>query len=291
MAEVIAQFVLLPLAVGAAMLLLPSLPWCMQCDRRIEPWSAAPAVGSAVLLALVAIEGSRPFAIGERWHALWVTGAAIALGGVVSAVASAAGVRGGPRHPSRAPRISHLALLATPPIALAALRLPGLDTPMARIGIATLGALAAVAARRGVRLNPRATIASMAIATATLGAMLLVSGSSKLAFVALVAAGVASIALLLALANASFALGGSLAMAMATIAIAIASCGAAYHADESAGTMWWLGLAAGPGVLAALLGQLRGGAVITLAMSSILCAASLWQTLASVAPSDGSAAY
>lgn len=275
MIELIAQAVLFPVCVGAALLLLPSLAWCTQACARVPAWTAAPSLGVASIVSMWAVSGVELFSTPQRWQQLWWTAVIVTIGGgvhglIASRASSATDVCPDPTHTRR-----RIILVATALLAVVVLGFPGMDSLTARVTLAGCAAILTWVATGAVHRAPIAAPLTITLAVWSLAGMLIMSGSSKMAFVASAVGAVALLIALLARINQSFTGGEATVMAGIVISLALADYACAYHADESVATAVWVAVAVVPFVLLAICIRLRIAAWISLLAAALLCGGAL----------------
>lgn len=269
MIEFILQTVILPVTLSTLFLLLPRFAWSVESNQRIEVWSAAPALAFTAILSLYMVEGPEIWQLTQKWNYLWVTALILALGGAMTTLSSRkknVGFTYVPKHART------FILIATSAIAIFVLQFPNQADFFTRIFMAVIASIATLLMSRPARSGPITTPAAFCISLATIAVLLLVSGSMKVALVALSLSLTSGICALLASHSRGFSGGASFAMTAMTLSIALGLYGMSYHNNANVASFSWFSIPLIP-ILLCVTNRFRSKtvAVIAITMILILC--------------------
>lgn len=217
MVQTILESVVLPIACGSAVLLAPRLPWCADRGTRTAAWTGSLAIAVVAVLSLVMVDGAGTLLLKEKWHTIALSAAIVGIGGLLSM--------------RDASKLSTGAFVA---LAVFTLRMPGFESPTARIVLSCVAVVASIAFTSIARRDAVRTPLALAISLASLAALLLNAGSLKVACVAASLASLCTVAATLSLLNRSFSPGATLNIAALTLGFTFAIYGCAYHAPSDA---------------------------------------------------------
>ena len=88
MIESIIHAVLFPTILAIIIFLLPRSPWSVDTGRRMNVWTAAPAMSTATMLSLYAVEGSEIWNLTQKWHSLWICALILGIGAMIASITS-----------------------------------------------------------------------------------------------------------------------------------------------------------------------------------------------------------
>lgn len=238
--QLLLQAVLLPAAVGIAVLLLASGPWARAAGdappSRRESWSAGLGIAVALSLSLAVTDGLPWASAWSSWKMLYAAAAIIAAG---SAIACVRGIE----------RTEAVAICAAACVLW--LKVPGAKELWPRADAAAASALLALALMRGLRCAPSLVAMAVSVALLALGAVIGNAGSAKVAAAAVAASAVIAVGAIAMRVSRTFSCASAIAMAGSGLAVALALYGRGYH-DSVPSWLWW-SVAAAPAALAMLV--------------------------------------
>jgi hypothetical protein len=237
MIEMVIQSVFFPVTVAIIIFLLPRLSWSVETERRIDVWTAAPAIAAATLLSLYAVEGSEILHLAQKWYSLWISAIILGFGGMVATVNF--NQLGKPERAIGSEKTFVLACTAA--IAIFVLKMPNNEDVLMRL---FLGAIAGIATYLLSKPSSRAPVVmplSFSFVLCMLVILLMVSGSLKMGLIAASLSITSAACAILASVTRGFSGGASFSMAGITISIALALYGMSYHKNSDVPTAgWWI---------------------------------------------------
>lgn len=218
------QSVFFPTAVAITLFLLPRLPWSVDVGRRIEVWTAAPALAIVILLSLYAVEGSEIWNLTQKWYSLWISAIILGVGGLIARVNFNQSEK-----PARTTVSKNLLFSPAQP------RLQYLFSKCQTMGKffrVFFAAIAGIATSLLIKPSTRAPVVtplSFSFVLCILSILLLVSGSLKMALIAASISTTAAACAILASVGGGFSGGASFSMAGISSCIALGLYGMSYH--------------------------------------------------------------
>lgn len=233
----VTQSVLLPAACAIILFLLPRLPWSVDIGRRMEIWTAAPALAVATCLSLYVVEGSGIWHLTQKWYSLWISAIILGLGGMAATV-----IFNQPEKPVRAIGIQKSFLLGcASALAIFVFKMPNNDHVLLRLLQSAIAGIATYLLIKPSSRAPVVTPLSFSFVLCMLAALLMVSGSLKMALIATSISITAAACAIIASMGRGFSGGASFSMGGITICIAFALYGMSYHKNSDVPTAdWWI---------------------------------------------------
>lgn len=230
--QLLLQAVMMPAAVGLAVMLLASGPWacvaeCSPGPRR-QSWSAGIGIAAALALSLAVSDGLPWASAWSSWKMLYVAAAIVGVGAAISCV--------------RGIEVVEAAALGSAACVLW-FSVPEAKELWVRTAAAAGAAALSLALMRGMRHAPSAVAAAVATSLMALGIVIGIAGSSKVAAAAVAVAAVAAAGALAMRMSRTFSCASAIVMAGAGIGVALALYGRGYH-DSVPEWLWWALVAA-----------------------------------------------
>ena len=231
------QSLFFPVTVAIIIFLLPRSSWSVETRHRIDVWTAAPAMATATLLSLYAVEGPEIWHLTQKWYSLWISAIILGFGGVVATVNF--NQLGKPERAKESEKTFVLAFTAA--IAIFVLKMPSNEDVLIRL---FLGAIAGIATYLLSKLSSRAPVVmpfSFSLVLCMLAILFIVNGSLKMGLIAASLSITSAACAILASVTRGFSGGASFSMAGITISIALALYGMSYHKNSDVPTVgWWI---------------------------------------------------
>ncbi len=231
------QSVFFPATVAVILFLLPRLPWSVDAGRRIDVWTAAPALVTAILLSLYAVEGSEIWNLTQKWYSLWISAIILGVGALVARVNF-----NKTKKPARTTVSEKSFILAcTAAIAIFVFKMPNNGEVLSRLFFAAIAGIATSLLIKPSTRAPVVTPLSFSFVLCILSILLMISGSLKMALIAASISATSAACAILASVGRGFSGGASFSMAGITIGIALALYGMSYHKNSDVPTVdWWI---------------------------------------------------
>jgi hypothetical protein len=238
MIELIIHAVLLPTIIALIVFLLPRWPWSVDIGRRINVWTAAPAISMATILSLYAVEGPEIWNLTQKWYSLWICALILGIGAMIASITS--GQAWG-----KIERVRHveesLILACSSGLAIFFLKMPNIDGAIHRLCLAIGISVAVLLLAKPSNRAPIILPFTICFVLCILAVFLIVSGSLKMALIASSISMTAGICAILTLLGRGFSGGPSFSMAGITITFAIALYGMSYHNNSNVPyAFWWI---------------------------------------------------
>lgn len=231
------QSVFFPTAVAIILFLLPRLPWSVDVGRRIEVWTAAPALATVILLSLYAVEGSEIWNLTQKWYSLWISAIILGVGGLIARVNFNQSEK-----PARTTVSKKSFILAcTAAVAIFVFKMPNNGEVLSRLFFAAIAGIATSLLRKPSTRAPVVMPLSFSFVLCMLAIIFMISGSLKMGLIAASLSITSAACAILASVTRGFSGGAAFSMAGITISIALALYGMSYHKNSDIPTAgWWI---------------------------------------------------